>query len=71
MIEELNSWEAKPKEVIIDIHAPSQLNFLISLILAALAVVAHFVAIPYATEYQFWLAVAGYVVLVASCLAKM
>jgi hypothetical protein len=53
-----------------DIHAPSQLIFLISLILAALAVVAHFVAIPYASEYQFWLAVAGYIVLAAGCLVK-
>ncbi|MDO8534880.1 MAG: hypothetical protein Q7S17_09095 [Xanthobacteraceae bacterium] len=53
------------------INAPSQLIFLISLILAALAVVAHYVAIPYATEYQFWLAVAGYVVLAAGCLVKV
>ena len=54
-----------------DIHAPTQMIFVISLILAALAVVAHFVAIPYATEYRFWLAVAGYVVLAAGCLVKM
>ena len=54
-----------------NIHAPSQLIFLISLILAVLAVIGHFVAIPYATEYQFWLAIAGYVVLAAGCLVKM
>ena len=52
------------------ISAPTQMIFLISLALAALAVVAHFVKIPYATEYQFWLAVAGYVVLAAGCLMK-
>jgi hypothetical protein len=52
------------------ISAPTQMIFLISLILAALAVIAHFVAIPYATEYQFWLAVGGYVVLAAGCLMK-
>ena len=54
-----------------NINAPSQLIFVISLILAALAVVAHFVVIPYATEYQFWLAIVGYVVLAAGCLVKM
>jgi heme/copper-type cytochrome/quinol oxidase subunit 1 len=54
-----------------DINAPTQMIFVISLILVALAVVAHFVAIPYATEYQFWLAVAGYVVLAAGCFVKM
>jgi hypothetical protein len=50
--------------------APTQLIFLISLILAALAVVAHFTPIPYATQYQFWLAIAGYVVLAAGCVLK-
>ena len=52
------------------LNAPTQLIFLISLILAVLAVVAHFVAIPYASQYQFWLAVAGYVVLAAGCVMK-
>ena len=54
-----------------DIHAASLLIFLISLILATLAVVANFVASLYAIEYQFWLAVMSYVVLAASCLVKM
>ena len=53
------------------LNAPTQMIFLISLVLAALAVVAHFVVIPYATEYRFWLAVAGYVVLAAGCLMKV
>lgn len=54
-----------------DINAPTRMIFVISLILAVLAVVAHFVVIPYANEYQFWLAIAGYVVLAGGCLVKM
>jgi hypothetical protein len=50
--------------------APTQMIFLISLVLAVLALVAHFVAIPYATQYQFWLAIAGYVVLAAGVVLK-
>jgi len=52
------------------LNAPTQMVFLISLILAVLAVVGHFVAIPYVTAYQFWIAVAGYVVLAAACVLK-
>ena len=72
MIGEPQFSGGKPKGVKqMNINAPTQMIFVISLILAALAVVAHFVAIPYATEYRFWLAVAGYVVLAAGCLVKM
>jgi hypothetical protein len=52
------------------LNAPTQMVFLISLILAVLAVVGHFVLIPYVTAYQFWIAIAGYVVLAAACVLK-
>jgi hypothetical protein len=51
-------------------NAPTQPVFLISLILAALALIGHFVLIPYVTAYQFWLAIVGYAVLAAACVLK-
>ena len=52
------------------LNAPTQMVFLISLVLAVLALVGHFVVIPYVTTYQFWIAIAGYVVLAAACVLK-
>jgi len=52
------------------LSAPTQIVFLISLALAVLAVVGHFVMIPYVTVYQFWVAVAGYAVLAVACVLK-
>lgn len=45
------------------LSAPTQPVFLISVVLFALAVIGHFVHIPTVSLYQFWLAVAAYVVL--------
>jgi hypothetical protein len=42
---------------------PTTMVFIISLILAALAVIGKFVAIPFITEQGFWVAVVAYVVL--------
>ena len=52
------------------LNAPTQMVFLISLILAVLALVGHFVWIPYVTAYQFWIAIVGYTVLAAACILK-
>jgi len=52
------------------LNAPTQYVFLLSLALAVLALVGHFVLIPYVTVYQFWIAIAGYVVLAAACVLK-
>jgi len=52
------------------LNAPTQMVFLISLVLAVLALVGHFVKIPYVTAYQFWIAIAGYAVLAAACVMK-
>ncbi len=52
------------------LNAPTQIVFLISLALALLAVIGFFVTIPFVSMYAFWLAVAGYVVLAASCVLK-
>jgi hypothetical protein len=42
---------------------PTTAVFIVSLILAALAVIGKFVAIPFITEHGFWVAVVAYVVL--------
>ena len=53
-----------------NLSAPTQPMFLISLVLAILAVVGLFVAIPFVSQYAFWFAIAGYVVLAIGCLMK-
>ena len=57
-------------DVAMDLSAPTQAVFLTSLILAVLAVIGFFVSIPFITPYAFWLAVIGYIVLAAGCVAK-
>jgi len=52
------------------LSAPTQVVFIISLILAVLALIGYFVNIPIVTQYQFWIAIAGYVVLAAGCMMK-
>ena len=52
------------------LNAPAQIVFLISLGIAVLALIAHFVLIPYLTAYQFWVALAAYVVLAVACVMK-
>jgi len=52
----------------IKLHTPTQSVFLIALALQVLAMVGYFVAIPIVSQYQFWLAVAGYVVLALGCI---
>jgi hypothetical protein len=53
-----------------NLSAPTQVVFIISLIIAVLALIGYFVNIPYVTQYQFWFAIVAYVVLAAGCLMK-
>jgi hypothetical protein len=46
-----------------NLSPPTTAVFIVSLILAALAVIGNFVAIPFITEHGFWVAVVAYVVL--------
>ncbi len=52
------------------LNAPTQIVFLISLVLAVLGVLAIFVSIPFVSAYAFWVVVAGYVLLAAGCVLK-
>jgi len=53
-----------------NLNAPTQVVFIISLIIAVLALIGHFVSISFISEYRFWLAIIGYVVLAAGCVLK-
>ena len=53
------------------LSAPTQVVFIISLILLVLALLGHFVtSIPLVAPYKFWLAIAAYAVLAAGCMMK-
>ncbi|HSM20566.1 MAG TPA: hypothetical protein VK844_09380 [Hyphomicrobiales bacterium] len=52
------------------LSAPTQVVFLISLILAVLAVLGVFASIPVVSANAFWFAIVGYIVLAVGCLAK-
>jgi hypothetical protein len=53
-----------------ELHAPAMWVFVLSLLIAALAVVATFVHINYVSPYAFWIAILGYVVLALGNLVK-
>ena len=53
-----------------NLHAPDMWVFVISVVLAALAVAGVFTPIPYVTMYAFWIAIAAYVVLALGNLVK-
>lgn len=46
-----------------NLSPPTVAVFVISLILAVLAVIGNFVPIPFITEHGFWVAIIAYVVL--------
>jgi hypothetical protein len=54
----------------IHLHAPSMPIFLLSLVLAVLALLGSFVTIPYITLYGFLLAIVAYVVLALGNVVK-
>jgi hypothetical protein len=47
----------------IKLKTPGLPVFLIALALVVLALIGYFMTVPVLTKYQFWLAVAGYLVL--------
>jgi hypothetical protein len=50
-------------ETTMPLSAPTIPIFWVSVALAVLALIGHFTKVQFLTEYQFWLAIAGYVVL--------
>lgn len=45
------------------LSAPTTIVFVVSIILAVLAIISTFVPIPFFTENAFWVLVVGYVIL--------
>jgi hypothetical protein len=52
------------------LSAPTVPIFWLSVVLAVLALLGHFVALPLITAYQFWVAILAYLVLCVGCLYK-
>ena len=59
-------------EVSMSLSAPSQMMFLVSVILAVIAIVLYLLPtlITAITPYAFWILVVGFVVLAAGCLMR-
>jgi hypothetical protein len=53
-----------------NLSPPTTLVFVISIILAALAIIGQFAHIPFVTEHGVWVAIAGYLVLLAGNLFR-
>lgn len=53
-----------------NLHTPSVPLFIVSLVLAALALIGHFVLLPFVTLYGFWVAIIAYVILAAGIVMK-
>jgi hypothetical protein len=53
-----------------NLSPPTTIVFIVSLILAALAVIGKFAAIPFITEHGFWVAVVAYAILAAGNLFR-
>jgi hypothetical protein len=53
-----------------NLNAPTQVVFIISLIIAVLALIGNFVLVPFVSEFKFWFAIVAYVVLAAACVLK-
>lgn len=52
------------------LNAPSQMVFIIAVVIAIVAVLGYFVAIPFVSTYAFWILVLGFVVLAGGVLMK-
>jgi hypothetical protein len=51
-----------------NLHKPSKAVFLIAVALAVLALVGFFLTIPVLTRYNFWFALAGFLLLALGCI---
>jgi hypothetical protein len=53
-----------------NLSAPSQVVFWIAVVIAVLAIIGTFVAIPVISQYAFWVAILAFVVLAGGTLMK-
>lgn len=53
-----------------ELSPPTQVAWIISLVLGFLGIIGYFVAIPFITVYAFWLVVIAFILLVLATLLK-
>lgn len=53
-----------------NLSAPSQVVFWIAVIIAIIAILGMLVAIPFVTQYAFWILLLGFIVLAGGCLMR-
>jgi hypothetical protein len=53
-----------------NLSPPTTVIFIVSVILAALAIIGKFAAIPFITEHGFWVAIVAFVLLAAGNLFR-
>ncbi len=51
-------------------NAPTKVTLLVAVVLAVFGVIGKFIAIPFVSEYAFYLLLAGFVVLLLGCILK-
>jgi hypothetical protein len=56
------------RELAMNLHKPSKVVFLIAVALAILALCGFFLTVPVITQYHFWLALAGFLLLALGCI---
>jgi hypothetical protein len=52
------------------LNAPKQIVFIIAVVLAVLALLGYFVAIPVISTYAFWILLIGFIVLAGGVMMK-
>jgi hypothetical protein len=58
---------AKLQRSTMNLHKPSKAVFMIAVALALLALIGFFLTVPVLTQYQFWFAIAGFLLLAIGC----
>jgi hypothetical protein len=54
----------------VNLSAPSQVVFIIAVVIAIIAIIGVFVAIPFVSAYAFWIMTLAFVILAGACLMR-
>ena len=52
------------------LSAPSQMMFIIAVVIAIIAIIGALVTIPFVSAYAFWILVLAFVILAGACLMR-
>ena len=52
------------------LSAPTQMLFIIAVVIAIIAIIGVFVAIPFVSAYALWILVLAFVILAGACLMR-